>query len=201
MNLKTERQHRGIAESFVRSLHGKYRASCADDFLVEMILLRLRTPSYSLGKSLGDLALAGDHTAAYDAVLPIFESILESACGHGGNGHHEAQGLTGMLTGCWPTKRKPAVDGYPKGIEMELRNSEERFGEGLLVRLHWFEVFWHLEARHSSLELVTGYDEHGDNVYERIDRVENDCFEFRGKVYEFCSFRSIAPELIPAAPS
>ena len=92
-------------------------------------------------------------------------------------------------------KKKVEEVGYPKGIEIEFRNTEERMGEGLMVLAHWMEVFWHDTLCNSFIDVVTGYDEEGDNIYERVERVSDgkspDCFKFRGLVYDFMSLRSV----------
>jgi hypothetical protein len=91
-------------------------------------------------------------------------------------------------------------DGYPQLIEMELRNEGQKAGEGLKVGVRWLEVFWGDLLQHSHMQVVTGYDEYGDSIYEVVLRcckhvTEDgnelyDCFNFRGEDYDFCSFRS-----------
>jgi hypothetical protein len=89
-----------------------------------------------------------------------------------------------------------ASEGYPQLILMELRDCGTKPGNGLEVLIHWFEVFWSDSLGASSIALVTGYDQRGDNIYEYVSRAAKhpeyqDCFSFRGVVYDFCSFRSI----------
>jgi hypothetical protein len=95
-------------------------------------------------------------------------------------------------------KKMNDLDGYPQLIEMELRNAGQKPGEGLKVGVRWLEVFWDDMRAHSHIQVVTGYDDYGDSIYEIVTRcckhgsrpAAYDCFKFRGEDYDFCAFRS-----------
>jgi hypothetical protein len=88
MRFVDEMAMRVWVSGFVAAQNGRFREHCSDVFLTEVLMMRLREASRRTGKSLGGMALEGDENAAYEAGMPVFESILETACGAGINGHH-----------------------------------------------------------------------------------------------------------------
>lgn len=73
-----------IVEDFVHNqLMNRYEEHVSNKFLI-VLILRLCAPNI---KNI----LGGDPNAAYHAVVPIFEGILELQCKAISNGHHVAQ--------------------------------------------------------------------------------------------------------------
>lgn len=67
-------------EAFVAGLGGACRSHCSDQFLTEVLLMRLQ-----------EVFRLPSRCSPYEAVIPVFETILEGACGVTFNGHHIAQ--------------------------------------------------------------------------------------------------------------
>lgn len=98
MNRKTEETVRPLVEGFVASQNGRFRDHCSDTMLTALIINELsrgwrRDPSICVV----DAIVAGDGNAAYDAVRPLFEHVLEHACRASCNGHHVAQAFAAAM--------------------------------------------------------------------------------------------------------
>jgi len=80
---------------------------------------------------------------------------------------------------------------YPKLIEIEFRNEEQKPGDGLHITVHWFEIFWSGDGSTNYIQIASDTDEHGDYTWEGVRLVDKDCFSFRGKTYDFMAIRPI----------
>ena len=85
-----------IVEQFVEGERQRYKEHVSDTLLVLLIMERLNM-TYPMRhaegerKTYADLIAEGDQSAAYEAVVPLFERILEHGCSVICNGHHVAQ--------------------------------------------------------------------------------------------------------------
>ena len=88
-----------IEEFVVNKLKGRYREHVSDRFLSCLLTKDCREVVYwpQTGKEFMDHPFDRRGQIAYDKGCPIFELILESQCGAGGNGHHVAQDFSAHM--------------------------------------------------------------------------------------------------------
>lgn len=101
--MTAQQEHRlgPIVNSFVRQLEGRYKDHCSDTLLTALIMRDLSRTRRVVGSLSGKYpeykvtyaedVLGKDPNAAYEAVIGLFEPVLEYGCRCIGNGHHVAQ--------------------------------------------------------------------------------------------------------------